>query len=187
MLSSSQYSARNRIDNCRGPTGTTGPVGPVGPPGPPGDTGPIGPLGSTGNIGPNGNAGIKGVEGNPGTGTPVLNMIQLYDNGTNVIELVLTESDIYNTYIFVHPGLVDGGFTNQEIQVELDDSALTLNSVPAGFFVRFKGACFDMDIANTYSLKIFVNGSSFGDINIIQNSTTELRYIYWDGTQSTIY
>jgi len=183
MLSASQYTSRNRIDNCKGPTGPIGPIGPRGPTGPPGPTGSTGTNGATGGPGITGGQGEKGIPGPTGSGTPVLNMILSYEIGGISNSVVLTPDDIYNTYIAVHPGVVDIGVPVQTSMIEFISDELSGNSVPAGFFVRMKVACFNtMPTSNTYRMTIVLDGSFAEEIELIANtSNTNLRYVYWDG------
>ena len=199
MLSASQYTSRNRIDNCKGPTGPTGPAGPTGPPGPTGNTGPTGTTGTIGSSGGSGIGGDTGDAGPTGTGNPIMNMILL--PGTIVPgsaprvsitpPIVLESSKIYNTYIVIHPGVLASGQVEHINSVVVDYSGLL--PTQDGFFIRFKLACFSsMPLGNTFITRVVFayNGITeiAGDLQIAANNTNaNLYYIYWDGTTLALY
>lgn len=186
MLSASQWTARNLIENCIGATGPSGPPGPTGPSGPPGLTGLSGISGVSGNKGSDGIKGTKGIIGLEGPQFP-FNIVTL-DSPVSPITLELIQK--YTTFCIQFNIETDSNPFTIDLTI-LPDSTIT-SYTNSDFWVRMTFQNFSANDI-TYTLNLTV-GNVTSTFTLEPVATTidnvfsvPLVYIYWNGSNLVLY
>ncbi len=186
MLSSSQWTARNLVENCIGKIGAQGPSGPKGPDGEMGSDGGVGVQGLSGSSGNNGISGVSGLDGDIGSNGPFpLQIIDTWNLSTFTVSL----AHKYTTFIFSMQ------------RPSTDTSTLrTVTIVPSTSLRSYRQSDFWVRIVPqnitspnvALTLKIIVNSveMTFPSINSIVTNSNEFGgscYIYWNGSGLVLY
>lgn len=186
MLSSSQWTSRNLVENCIGNVGQTGPSGPKGPDGPKGSAGGVGLKGAVGSTGNVGILGLGGSDGSIGPNGPLpLQIIDAWTTTTMTISL----AQKYTTFIFSMERPL--GDTSTIHTITINPSTGLRSYTQSDFWIRI----IPQNITTpdvTLTLKIIVNSleMTFPPMNSIQTNRSSFGgacYIYWNGSGLVLY
>jgi hypothetical protein len=171
MLSASQWTSRNLIENCIGSAGEPGPPGPVGPAGPKGTKGPPGPKGVRGDTGEQGDPGLKGQNGPDGPNLPFgVEFIDVNSTPQLTIDLV----DKYTTFICY----MNDDETNASITI--NPGGILSDYTDTDFWIRIKPI--NLGTIDNKTLDIVVGGITTSIIlrNLANAVVQPTIYVYWN-------
>ena len=186
MLSASQWTARNLVENCIGQEGGIGSSGPIGPDGDTGSTGIEGLTGPTGPTGPIGVQGAGGTKGQIGINAPL--NVQFID-AWNISTLTLTLSQKYTTFAFLLQRIPGDSSTTHTVTINPSSSLSSYSGTD--YWVRIVPQNTTIpDVPLT--LRVIINSieTVFPTLNTLHLNIQEpnnVAYIHWNGSSLVLY